>query len=84
MVKSSRPLKPIGFEQSTSRLHVPAATATTKLTAGLSDVRWRDDGTAATPTVGHLLSAGKSVWYFGDAKKLRFNGTVDASFYEVL
>jgi hypothetical protein len=35
------------------------------------DVRWRDDGTNPTTTVGIVLAANDSIWYTGDLKKFR-------------
>ena len=35
------------------------------------NVRWRDDGTDPTTTVGVRLSAGDSIWYLGDLDKIR-------------
>jgi hypothetical protein len=35
------------------------------------NVRWRDDGTDPTSTVGIRLHAGESFWYTGDIKKFR-------------
>ena len=36
------------------------------------NVRWRDDGTAPTTTVGMRLHAGESMWYVGDVAKIQF------------
>jgi len=36
------------------------------------NVRWRDDGTDPTPTVGMRLFAGDSMWYTGDLRRVRF------------
>ncbi len=36
------------------------------------NVRWRDDGTAPTASVGYLLAAGSELVYEGSLDKLRF------------
>lgn len=36
------------------------------------DVRWRDDGTAPTASVGMMLTVGTSLIYNGDLKAIRF------------
>ena len=36
------------------------------------NVRWRDDGTDPTTTVGMILAAGTSMPYYGDVKAIRF------------
>ena len=40
--------------------------------AETQSVRWRDDGTAPTSSVGTLLAAGESMFYEGDLNQLRF------------
>lgn len=40
--------------------------------AETQNVRWRDDGTAPTTTVGHILAAGESMFYEGDMNNLKF------------
>src|SRR5258708_33502814 len=41
-------------------------------TAGTDGVRWRDDGTAPTSTVGMVLGAGVELDYSGDLTMIRF------------
>ena len=36
------------------------------------NVRYRDDGTDPTTTVGVRIHAGESIWYTGDLRALRF------------
>lgn len=36
------------------------------------NVRWRDDGTNPTDTVGMRLHAGETMFYVGDLRKIRF------------
>lgn len=38
----------------------------------VQNIRWRDDGTDPTSTVGTRLHAGETFMYFGDLKALRF------------
>ena len=50
------------------------------------NVRWRDDGTAPTATVGMPLAAGTSLSYDGDLKAIRFiqqaaTGYLNVSYY---
>jgi hypothetical protein len=40
--------------------------------AETQNVRWRDDGTAPTTTVGHVLAAGESMLYEGDLNQIKF------------
>lgn len=35
-------------------------------------VRWRDDGTAPTASVGMRLLVGENLWYDGDLNKIKF------------
>ena len=50
-------------------------------------VRWRDDGTDPTATVGHLLTAGTYVWFTQWLSKINFiqvtaGATLTVSFYK--
>lgn len=68
---------PRGFVQLTS---LAAATALTKpdgaqrasIQAETQDVRWRDDGTNPTATVGMLLKANSTLDYAGDLTAIKF------------
>jgi len=40
--------------------------------AETQNVRWRDDGTAPTASVGHILAAGETMFYEGDMNNLKF------------
>jgi len=42
-------------------------------------VRWRDDGTAPTATVGYLLTAGSELEYEGPLDRLRFIETASSA-----
>ncbi len=50
------------------------------------DIRWRDDGTNPTATIGMLLADGDSIWYTGsDLTKMKLitNGSqANISFYK--
>lgn len=65
-----------GFEQVTSMatatsLTAPAVATSATIQAETQDIRWRDDGTDPTATVGMLLAAGESMHYQGDLEALR-------------
>lgn len=64
--------KPVGYEQvtvltSATSLTVPTGALVAVIQAVTQNVRWRDDGTAPTATVGMRLAAGSS---FVTANKL--------------
>jgi len=49
-------------------------------------IRWRDDGTAPTATVGMFIPSGGGIWYTGDFTKLQFiqqtgGGKINIAFY---
>jgi hypothetical protein len=51
-----------------------------------NDVRWRDDGTNPTSSVGSLLKAGQSLKYNGPLASIKFirvsaDATLDVNFY---
>ena len=76
----------LGYQQITSlstaqALTVPSVDPTTGLnckptialiTAETQGVRWRDDGTAPTATVGMPLAAGVTLQYDGDLTQIKF------------
>lgn len=74
--------KALGYQQITSLSSSTALTIATDentRNAGLAiispetqNVRWRDDGTAPTASVGYLLAAGSEMVYEGSLDKLRF------------
>ena len=49
------------------------------IVAEAQDVRWRDDGTAPTSTVGMLLKTGVIFQYDGDLKKIKFIETAGSA-----
>lgn len=67
---------PLGFQQLTSlataaTLTVPGGAKLALLQAEGADVRWRDDGTEPTATVGMVLAVGTVLLYTGDLAALR-------------
>lgn len=82
---------PLGFVNVTGLSTVkgitaPAGTVTVVIVAESQDVRWRDDGTNPTASVGMLLAAGAEMTYTGDISKLKFiettaSATLDVSCY---
>lgn len=74
------PMTPLGYQQLTSlsastALTVPAGARTAIIeadTVAAKIVRWRDDGSAPTATVGMELAVGSTVVYTGNLANLRF------------
>lgn len=72
-------LSPLGYEQVTSLSSaaalaaVPAGAAVALIQAESQNVRWRDDGTNPTTTVGSILPAGSTLQYdAGSFARLKF------------
>jgi hypothetical protein len=78
---SDRTLVPVGFEQ----LSVTTAVGGSPITAGIVDgasmaliqttdqnIRWRDDGTDPTTTIGMQLADGSDFWYTADLSAIKF------------
>lgn len=84
-------LNPIGYQQLTGLSAVkdltpPKDARVAVIQAWGQDVRWRDDGTNPTGTVGMVLQAGRDMLYTGNLAKIRFIETaasaeVNVSFY---
>lgn len=86
-------LKPLGYVQLTGitagqKLTVPAGARYARLRAEAQDVRFRDDGTAPTATVGDLLRATDTagLFYDGSLAALQFTpasagAILNVSFY---
>lgn len=84
-------LTALGYQQITSlsssaALTVPSGATIAVVQAEGADVRWRDDGTAPTATVGMLLPAGAELRYTGALAALRLiqasaGATVNVSYY---
>lgn len=85
----------LGYQQilaatlvSATNLTVPAAGGAVwaLICAETAGVRWRDDGTAPTATVGQLLTAGQCFQYAGPLTAIQFiaqsgSPILDVSFY---
>ena len=81
----------LGYQQITSlsasaALTVPTGATMALIVADTQAVRWRDDGTAPTATVGMPLAIGTSLSYDGDLKAIRFiqqsaSATLNVSYY---
>lgn len=79
---------PRGFQQITdmsasTALTVPSQAQFAMIQAEGADVRWRDDGTAPTTSVGTLLTAGNSMLYEGDLGAIRFIETATTAVLNV-
>lgn len=71
------PLHPLGYEQVTSLssaagLTVPDGAKGCLIVPLTQDVRWRDDGTSPTASVGVPVAAGVDFWYNGDLSAIEF------------
>ena len=81
----------LGYQQITSlsastALTVPTGATMALIVADTQAVRWRDDGTAPTASVGMPLAIGVSLSYDGDLKAIRFiqqasSATLNVSYY---
>lgn len=71
-------LVPLGYEQLTSfssakaLQSVPAGAKVVVLNPETKSVRWRDDGTSPTTSVGMVIAAGEYFTYTGDPSALVF------------
>ncbi len=84
-------LEPKGFQQiadlgSAVGLSPPAGARLALIQATDQDVRWRDDGTDPTASVGVQLRAGDDLWYTGDVSVISLieqssGATVNVSYY---
>ena len=85
-------LTPLGFQVITSlssatALTVPAGARLALIQAGVQDVRWRDDGTDPTSSVGMILkTTSEGFWYEGDLSAIKFiettaSATIGVSYY---
>lgn len=81
----------LGYQQITSlssaqALTVPAGATMALIAPETNDVRWRDDGTAPTSSVGMPLVVGTTLNYDGDLNKIRFietaaSAAINISYY---
>jgi hypothetical protein len=86
-----RPMKACGYLQITSLstatgLSIPKGALVALIQAETTDVRWRDDGTDPTASVGMLIGAGTTLAYTGDLNEISFiqasaSATLNISFY---
>lgn len=81
MWKTSQPL---GYQQitslsSASALTVPAGTNFCVVSCETQNVRWRDDGTDPTASVGHILVTGGYLVYDGLVSKIKFIETTTSA-----
>lgn len=69
-------IEPVGYRQITdlsSAIGIPVANGRVALIQALDqNVRWRDDGTNPTSSVGMRLHAGETMFYTGDLRKIKF------------
>lgn len=79
MMFADRQLQSLGFKRIatiTSTVvalpDIPKKAAYAYIQADGGDLRWRDDGTDPTATVGHLLAMNEDHWYTVDRLPIRF------------
>lgn len=53
-------------------LTVPSGASSALIQAVAQNVRWRDDGTNPSASVGMRISAGEEFWYTGDLDAIKF------------
>lgn len=81
----------LGYEQITSlsaaaSLTIPTGATMALITPETEGVRWRDDGTDPTASVGMPIAAGAYFTYDGDLKSIRFieqtaSAKINVSYY---
>lgn len=81
----------LGYQQITSLsastgLTVPSGATLALIVPETQNVRWRDDGTAPTSSVGMPIFVGASLSYDGDLNRIRFiqqaaSATLNVSYY---
>lgn len=79
MLFSDHPVETLGFKRvagiTTTVVglpDVPSDASYAYIQADGGDLRWRDDGTSPTATVGHLLQRNDDHWYTVDTLPIRF------------
>lgn len=82
---------PKGYQQITNLssavgLTVPSGSQYARIQSVTQAVRWRDDGTSPTATVGMHLSVDTDMWYDGDLNAIEFfeeaaSAELNVSFY---
>ena len=78
------PIPTSGYQQITSlsaatALTVPSAAKVALIQAETQSVRWRDDGSDPTASVGMVVAAGETLFYTGDLSKLKFIETTTSA-----
>ena len=81
----------LGYQQITSlsasaALTVPSGATLALIVPETQNVRWRDDGTDPTSSIGMPIVVGASLSYDGDLKNIRFiqqtaSATLNVSYY---
>ena len=81
----------LGYQQITSlsastALTVPSGATLALIVPETQNVRWRDDGTAPTSSIGMPIFVGASLSYDGDLNRIRFiqqaaSATLNVSYY---
>ena len=66
----------LGYQQivgavAATAITVPSGTTVAFIQAEMQSVRWRDDGTDPTATIGNIIEASDTLMYAGDFSKLR-------------
>lgn len=87
-----RKYAPTGFQQITSlssatALSVPSDTTAALISVTDQNVRWRDDGTSPTASVGMQLLVGATFFFDGDLSKIKFieettSAKINVSYYK--
>lgn len=87
------PLIPEGYEQitdvsSVTTLTVPGSATMALIQAVTQNVRWRDDGSSPTASIGMRISAGEEFWYTGNIDAIKFieevaSAELNVSYYSV-
>lgn len=80
--------EPNGFERITDLssavgFTAPAGTRLAIFRAETQDIRWRDDGTNPTSTVGLLMSVGDVFMYTGDFSKFKMIETTASAVVQI-
>lgn len=81
---------PLGYQQIVNptvatALTVPPGATMALISVSGATVRWRDDGTAPTASVGMPVTAGQEFQYSGSLAAIQFIGTgatLDVSYYQ--
>ncbi len=93
-MQTNQKFVPLGYQQITSlasaaKLTVPQGATMAILEAETEAVRWRDDGTAPTASIGMLLETDTPYEYSGDLSAIQFIATtsgavLDVSYYQLV